>query len=219
MKAGNWAGLGVLFLLPSCIFPLFLLGALVCFIGMVIAIQQGDRKSMAGFNTQGGFVQATTNAHWSSFERVTGEYEGVFRVVGNDDAKFADSLRVGERLSVKPTRHTNERGVTIDSLVVLTSSGEQVGKLPAALDVKYTTAMKTEGAAFDATVHQILTNNVSPVILAEFRRCDAAYLSRVARAKFFARYGVYIAIVVFVLAGLAAMLFRLWRQGEYDYLF
>jgi hypothetical protein len=182
-------------------------------------IQQGAQKQPAGISTAGGFVQATTNAHWSSFERITGEYEGVFRVVGKDDAKLADSLRVGERLSVKPTRHTNERGVTIDSLVVLSSSGEQVGRLPAALDVKYTTAMKTDGAMFDATVHQILTSDTSPVILVEFRRCDAPHLSRVARAKFFAKYRFYIVIVGVVLAGLAVVLFNLWRAGEYNHLF
>lgn len=206
MKAGNWAGLAVLFLLPSCLFPPLLLGVLVCLIGMVIAIQQGDRKT-AGVNTQGGFVQATTTAHWSSFERATGEYEGVFRVTSKDDAKLADSLRVGERLSVTPTRYTNERGVTIDSLVVVTSSGEQVGRLPAALDAKYTTAMKAEGAGFDATVHQILTSGGSPAILAEFRRCDTAYLADKKRRLFWKTDGKIIVICVAISLAIAAWLF------------
>jgi hypothetical protein len=47
MKAGNWAGLGVLFLLLTCIFPPALLASLVCFIGMVVAMQQAHGVAIA----------------------------------------------------------------------------------------------------------------------------------------------------------------------------
>lgn len=47
MKAGNWAGLGVLFLLLTCLFPPALLASLVCFIGMVVAMQQAHGVALA----------------------------------------------------------------------------------------------------------------------------------------------------------------------------
>lgn len=47
MKAGNWALLGVLFLLLTCIFLPALLASLVCFIGMVVAMQQSHGVAIA----------------------------------------------------------------------------------------------------------------------------------------------------------------------------
>jgi hypothetical protein len=47
MKAGNWAGLGVLFLLGALVFWPLILASLVCFIGMVVAMQQAHGVAIA----------------------------------------------------------------------------------------------------------------------------------------------------------------------------
>lgn len=47
MKAGTWAILGVIFLLGSCLFLPAILASLVCFIGMVVAMQQAHGVALA----------------------------------------------------------------------------------------------------------------------------------------------------------------------------
>jgi hypothetical protein len=221
MRAGNWAGLGVLFLLPSCIFPPLLLGALVCFIGMAIAIQQGKQQTMAGVATAAGLVQTTTNAHWSSFEKMTSEYGGVFRVVPPDGQanKLSDTLRVGETLRVAPVRTQNDRGVTIDTFNVISNAGVVVGRIPPQIDTEYVEAMKVHGAAFDGRVHHIATGSGDPVILVEFRRCDAPYLAKLARERFLSQYGVYLAFAAFAVVSLAVLAISLYFDGEFDHIF
>jgi hypothetical protein len=211
MKAGNWAGLAVLFLLPSCLFPPLLIGVLVCLIGMVIAIQQGPPKSVAGVNTQAGFVQATTNAHWSSFERMTGDYSGVFRVFlsdkhEDDRRSLLNTIRIGEPLAVVPLREQNARGATVDYFAVKTMGGRVVGRLPEALAYRYVQAMKTQGAAFTGKVYQIVNDTKEPVVLAEFRRCDLAHLENSSRSQFWTKYGVYFKVAALFVGAFAAIM-------------
>lgn len=207
MRAGTWAGLGVLFLLATCVFPPALLVALVCFIGMVIAMQVKPPQVMAGIQTPQGLVQTSTTAHWSSFERMTGEFDGVFRVAtlkGEAEA-LSNKLRIGETLRVVPGRTKNERGVTIDSFTVTDEAGGLVGKLPAQIEAKYVEAMKTSGAAFTARVHHVATGQGEPAILAEFKRCDMGYLDAVRRKQFWQANGVAIVVGVIILSLLLAI--------------
>lgn len=206
MKAGNWAGLAVLFLLPSCLFPPLLLGVLVCLIGMVIAIQIKPPQTMAGVQTPNGLVQTSTTAHWSTFERMTGEYAGIYRLFlpeTRDDASL-NKLRVGDSLAVKPARTKNERGVTLDYLVVTNSAGRAMGHIPEQLSPKYLDAMKTSGAEFAGRVHHIVKEPTDTVVLVEFDRCDAKYLADRKRRLFWDTHEAKIWIAGIVVAFLIA---------------
>ncbi|MFY7895189.1 MAG: hypothetical protein ACOVP8_03065 [Phycisphaerales bacterium] len=186
MRAGNWAGLGVIFLVLTCIFPPAIIGALVCFIGMVVAIQVKPPQQLSGFKTANGLVQVSTNAHWSTFEQATGEFSGVCRLTMNalDDAtraKVIEQMRIGETLAITHKRTKDERGVIRDALLVTSASGVLLGNIPAQLEREYTEAFKADGASFRGRIHHIATDTKEPVVLAHFERCDKAYLDRVRR--------------------------------------
>ena len=214
MKAGNWAGLAVLFLLPSCLFPPLLLGVLVCLIGMVIAIQIKPPQTMAGVQTPNGLVQTSTTAHWSTFERMTGEYAGIYRLFlseTRDDASL-NKLRVGDSLAVKPARTKDERGVTLDYLVVTNSTGRAMGHIPEQLAPKYLDAMKTSGAEFAGRVHHIVKEPTDTVVLVEFDRCDAKYLAERKRRLFWEKDGKALVICVTI----TALALAVWAFSVYS---
>jgi hypothetical protein len=187
-----------------------LLGALVCFIGMVIAIQVKPPQTMAGIQTPQGLVQTSTTAHWSSFERRTGEYAGIYRLFlsENRDEASLNKLRIGDLLLVKPARTKDERGVTIDYLVVTNSAGRAMGRLPEQLAPKYIEAMKTSGAEYAGRVHHIIKEAADTVVLAEFERCDAKYLAYRKRRLFWDTHEatIWIAGIIGVLMIAAAVM-------------
>jgi hypothetical protein len=209
MKAATWAFFGVLFLLGSFLFWPLLLGALVCFIGMVIAIQVKPPQTLAGIQTPNGLVQTSTTAHWSTFERMTGEYAGIYRVFlsKNTDEASLNKLRIGDSLSVKPARTKNERGVTLDYLVVTNSAGSAMGHLPEQLATKYLDAMKTGGAEFAGRVHHIVKESTDTAVLVEFDRCDTKYLADRKRRQFWKTDGKVIVVCVAISLAVAAWLF------------
>lgn len=188
MRATAWAALGILCLVFTCVFPPLIIGVLVCFIGMVIAIQVKPPQQLAGFQTGNGLVQVSTNAHWSSFERPVGEFAAIYRLPMNalsdaDRAKVIDNMRIGEVIGITHKRTKDERGVIRDSLVLTGASGVVLGTVPAQLESEYMQAFKAENAGFRARVHHIATDTREPVVLAHFERVDKAYLDRVQRAK------------------------------------
>lgn len=215
MRAGNWAGLGVLFLLGSCVFPPFALGALICFIGMVIAMQV-KTPTMAGVQTAQGIVQATTNAHWSMFERPVGEFAGVYRIPlatmsDGERAKLSGNMRIGEPLTVTHRRGKDDRGVIRDALVVFNASGTMLGTIPPQLEGEYMDAFRNERASFSGEVHHISTDSGEPVVLAKFERSDAPYLSRVRRRNLFNKFAPYI---VTLLALVFLIRLFVWAMGQ-----
>jgi hypothetical protein len=200
MGAGIWVCLGVLFLLGACVFPPSILASLVCFVGMAVALTVKPPQKFAGINTPDGLVQKTTDAHWSSFERMTSEYGGIFRVLPPDGQAntLSDTLRVGEAIRVVPVRTQSERGTIIDTFKVFGGNDVFIGRLPQQIDAKYVDAMKTQGAAFDGRVHHITASGGQPVILAEFRRCDSAYLAKKRREAWWDSYGAGVTLAACV---------------------
>ena len=216
MRAGNWAGLGVIFLVLTCVFPPFLLGALVCFVGMVVAIQVQPAQQLAGFQTKNGLVQVSTNAHWSTFEQATGEFSGICRLTMNalDDAgrdKVIANMRIGEPLAVTHKRTKDEQGVTRDLLLVTSSSGVLLGTIPAQLEREYMEAFKADNASFRGRIHHIATDTREPVVLAHFERCDKAYLDRVRRQAEMKR----LTPVIVGVGGAALVVAAIWVYRAY----
>ena len=155
MRAGSWAALGVLFVAVSCIFPPFLLGALVCFIGMVVAM------------------------HWPKQQPepinpvVKSDFAGEFQLPATAPNSILQQIQIGSPVVIRHVRRPTGPGRHIDKMVVFYGRAE-IGDVPEPFQTRYMETYKYDMAAtFHGRVVMVHNEGLKTILAVSCDRTDS----------------------------------------------
>jgi hypothetical protein len=153
MKAGTWGGLGVVFLVLTCVFPVAIFGALVCFVGMIVAMYAPKQTS-----------QVAPPPHT--------RFAGEFQVNATAPPSIVRRMQVGSPVAVKHVRRSVGEFSHTDKMVLFYGKAE-IGDVPEPMQTRYMQAYKHDmKATFEGRVSMIYDADSKPVVVVACDRTD-----------------------------------------------